>query len=150
MNFGCGKFDEAVMLRYVEGTMKLEEAKELDAHLRTCDACLREVMELQRIGAVMDAGEAQTYPFARKIFLWIRDNVLEKFRASFDASALESVPARDKDANGVTGVKFATTDPDSEVTLFPGEKGSFGIIVDARGWKATWSLSSFPAKNRSI
>lgn len=146
MNFGCGKFDEATMLRYIEGTLSRDTAVEVDAHMRTCGDCLREVMELQRIDAVMDAGIAEAYPLGRRIALWIKGNVIDRFEASFDAAALNASPARGSGAQGVTGVKFETKDPDAEVTLFPGDKGAFGLTIDAKGWKGDVELLKLPGE----
>ncbi len=144
MSFGCGKYDDLTMLKYFDEALDAQKTAEIDAHLQECDDCLREKMEMDRIGAAMDAGEAESIPAIRKLTLFIRNSLIESFRSSFPAAALAASPARDGEGYGLNAVRFETPDPKAVVTVYPASDGSIRLTVDTLGWKGDVEVRRVP------
>jgi len=65
--FGCGKFSEIELLKYLEGSK--ENLDVIEKHLKECPLCMKEITELNRVSAIMESGRAE--PLRKKAFVTI-------------------------------------------------------------------------------
>lgn len=144
MTCGCGKYDETVLLRYVDGTLDDELKGEFEGHLAVCDACLAEVMEMQRIGAAMEAGEGVQIPLVRKLSLFVKNNLIERYIASFQVSVVSSAPSRGGAEQAVSGLKFGTGEGDVTAAICADKDGRFFVELDPKGWTGEIELVKMP------
>ncbi|NPV02869.1 MAG: hypothetical protein HPY53_15965 [Brevinematales bacterium] len=125
--FGCGKFDETTMLKYVfnlsgNNTLDKDTAALIDAHLMQCGECLSLVTELNRVEAA--TGAAQPVHIGLK-------NTTHSAEAGYTVQFSAAVPVR-----GAMTPDMITTytidSPASEIRIIPADGGVFRIQIELR------------------
>lgn len=81
-SIGCGKFDEIKMLKYIEGS--LIDKSEIEEHLAGCDICLKDIIDLNRINSVMEAGNALPVRKSNFISIWLKNGIVDKIISTID------------------------------------------------------------------
>lgn len=137
--FGCGKFDEIKMLRYLEGQRAAPDHPAVETHLMECEMCLREMTELNRIQAETDVSEAAGFKLPHFITVFSgkksEQNAWSIVRAVVSAVSAKWEPLAEtrgtgKDA-GQRGraVSFMTDGAPVTIKIIPEPDGAFWISL---------------------
>ncbi|MGA2143281.1 MAG: hypothetical protein ABSG94_12825, partial [Brevinematales bacterium] len=75
MTFGCGYFPENEMLRYID--LNSGRSSIIEEHLRNCPACMKEIIELNRINARLEVFKPGTLPSWHDLTVTISEGSVE-------------------------------------------------------------------------
>lgn len=134
---GCGKFDEIILLRYLDNELDSEAADEVERHLSECDLCANEIVELNRINTLMEIGEPLQIPNRVIVRLLFRDNTILNFQSNFPGVIAPQQATRgvNPDVQG-----FRMSIPVSEES---GDESSAGITVLPAGSDSCWLIIEY-------
>jgi len=133
--FGCGKFEDITMLKYVEETVDEPTRADVDTHLLECDVCMNEITELNRVDAVMDAGEPERIQKANALTLFICKGIIQRFSHSSGKAELVPIPATRGETSAAEQktAELSLDDPPARIQVIPVADGQFRISLECAG-----------------
>jgi hypothetical protein len=125
--FGCGKFDETVMLAYIfslsgHHTLDHETIGKIDAHLMECGECLTLVTELNRIEAATSSAQPVHISLG---------NTECSAEPGYTVEFSAAVPVRGTGQSGMIA-SYSIDTPASEIRILPSDGGLYKIQIAFR------------------
>ena len=131
--FGCGKFSETDMLLYTENSLPAEKRVAIDNHVRECDECLNEILELQQIGSAMDFGTAEPVKNAAFIrFNWIGGAFKNIFQNGSPASFRPAPSHRGDSGKQLSEMEIRFDSIPAKINITPGQDDKFELTIHSK------------------
>lgn len=129
--FGCNLFDEITMLKYVSETIGDTQRQQIDAHLSECDACLQEVVLMNRIEGLTESDDIEPMPNAVfSIKLFIKKNIIDRFiNLGVPAKLVPAIATRDSSTNTAKNLKISLDNPPADILIIPTDDGKFWLSI---------------------
>ncbi len=131
--FGCGKWSEIQMLKYIEGNLKDREA--IEKHLLECGECLKEIMELNRINAAVSGMEAVPVRKSAFISVILKDGIFDRILSNSGSYKIEGLAETRRKTENRMMVEFKVDFIPAIVKVIPAGKDSFWISVESQKLK---------------
>ncbi len=126
--FGCGQFSEKDMLLYLDAHSK--EKDKIEAHLKGCSTCLKEITELNRINARTAA--VMPEPLKKPFFLslLVRNGSIERALSAAGKSRLAALePTRKNDINDKNKARYSIDSIPADIEIMPAQDNKCWISL---------------------
>ncbi len=125
--FGCGKFDEIKILNFLDGN----KDNEVEIHLKECEICLKEVLELNRVNAEIEYFSQAIPQQIKSITLKSVRNKITSFFSNLSNPQIIEVGVRKEDDTRKN--QFEARLDSFNIKISPQENDTFWVIISGNG-----------------